>query len=264
MVEVECALIAQSAGVHGEPHLRRVDREHLGVTMPFKFRTPAGVLSLISTTTIFGTRVDITLQELAMETLLPADAFIIAPTPTPIPTPDPSPTPTPDPTPVPTPVPDPVPPAPTGANPILFATQATVSGFTSRTSTFGNHLSTAQSAPRGGDLMIRYSEGSLRNLTREAGFGSAGFQGANAVAVREPLVRWSGSKALVSMVIGSPDRQYVWQDYYWQIYEASGLHKGAAVQITKVPNQPGTFNSVSQFYASDERVLFTSDRPHGG
>lgn len=54
------------------PHL---EGEHAGVVMPFKFRTPVGVLSFISTTTIFGTPVDVTLQELAMETFFPADDF---------------------------------------------------------------------------------------------------------------------------------------------------------------------------------------------
>jgi hypothetical protein len=49
--------------------------EHPGVVMPFLFRTPAGMLSFISTTTIFGTPVDVTLQELAMETFFPADDF---------------------------------------------------------------------------------------------------------------------------------------------------------------------------------------------
>jgi transcriptional regulator with XRE-family HTH domain len=47
--------------------------EHLGVAMPLRFRTAAGELSLISTTTIFGTPVDVTLQELALETFFPAD-----------------------------------------------------------------------------------------------------------------------------------------------------------------------------------------------
>jgi transcriptional regulator with XRE-family HTH domain len=48
--------------------------EHLGVAMPLRFRTPAGELSFISTTTIFGTPADVTLQELALETFFPADA----------------------------------------------------------------------------------------------------------------------------------------------------------------------------------------------
>jgi transcriptional regulator with XRE-family HTH domain len=50
-----------------------LDGEHAGVVMPFKFKTPNGVLSFISTTTIFGSAVDVTLQELAMETFFPAD-----------------------------------------------------------------------------------------------------------------------------------------------------------------------------------------------
>ncbi len=49
--------------------------ELAGVVMPFQFRAAAGVLSFISTTTIFGSPVDVTLQELAMETFFPADAF---------------------------------------------------------------------------------------------------------------------------------------------------------------------------------------------
>ena len=52
----------------------RLGGELLGVAMPFRFRTPAGVLNFISTTTVFGTPVDITLQELALETFFPADA----------------------------------------------------------------------------------------------------------------------------------------------------------------------------------------------
>jgi transcriptional regulator with XRE-family HTH domain len=52
-----------------------MEGEHLGVVMPFRFRSSYGVLSFISTTTIFGTPVDVTLQELAMETFFPADGM---------------------------------------------------------------------------------------------------------------------------------------------------------------------------------------------
>lgn len=55
-----------------------LDGEHLGVLMPFQYRTAHGVLSFISTTTIFGTPVDVTLQELMLETFFPADAFTAA------------------------------------------------------------------------------------------------------------------------------------------------------------------------------------------
>ncbi len=47
--------------------------EHHGVLMPFQFQTPHGVLHLVSTTTVFGSPVDVTLQELALETFFPAD-----------------------------------------------------------------------------------------------------------------------------------------------------------------------------------------------
>jgi transcriptional regulator with XRE-family HTH domain len=47
--------------------------EHHGVLMPFQFSTDHGVLNLVSTTTVFGSPVDITLQELALETFFPAD-----------------------------------------------------------------------------------------------------------------------------------------------------------------------------------------------
>lgn len=43
------------------------------VAMPLQFRSPEGVLTLISTITVFGTPVDITLAELALETFFPAD-----------------------------------------------------------------------------------------------------------------------------------------------------------------------------------------------
>ena len=47
--------------------------EYGGVVVPLRLITKAGVLSFFSTTTIFGTPVDITLSELAVESLFPAD-----------------------------------------------------------------------------------------------------------------------------------------------------------------------------------------------
>lgn len=43
------------------------------IVVPFRLATEAGVLSFISTTTVFGTPIDITLSELALETFFPAD-----------------------------------------------------------------------------------------------------------------------------------------------------------------------------------------------
>ena len=50
------------------------DGEYAGVVVPFRLVTEQGVLSFISTTTIFGTPVDVTLSELAVESFFPADA----------------------------------------------------------------------------------------------------------------------------------------------------------------------------------------------
>jgi transcriptional regulator with XRE-family HTH domain len=49
-----------------------------GFVVPFRLATPAGVLSFISTITVFGTPVDVTLSELAVESFLPADAATAA------------------------------------------------------------------------------------------------------------------------------------------------------------------------------------------
>ncbi|NUB05260.1 helix-turn-helix transcriptional regulator [Azospirillum sp. Vi22] len=46
---------------------------HDGVLVPLRLRTEAGTLSFFSTTTVFGTAVDITLSELAIEAFFPAD-----------------------------------------------------------------------------------------------------------------------------------------------------------------------------------------------
>ena len=147
----------------------------------------------------------------------------------------------------------------------MFVTQVpTAVDFTGRVSSFGNHLATLGATPRGGDLMIRYPDGSLRNLTREAGFGMDGMQGDKAIAVREPTVHWSGNKAVFSMVVGAPTQRYQVRSYRWQLYEVSGLARGETATITKVANQPADYNNVSPFYGTDDRVLFTSDRPRGG
>ena len=101
--------------------------------------------------------------------------------------------------------------------------------------------------------MIRYPDGSLRNLTQEAGYGSAGLSGTNAIAVREPSVHWNGTKALFSMVVDGAGSSN------WQLYEVSGLAKGEVVKITKVANQPAGYNNISPLYAaSDERGVFRS------
>jgi hypothetical protein len=47
--------------------------EYAGVVVPLQLAAEDGILSLFSTTTVFGTPVDITLAELALESFYPAD-----------------------------------------------------------------------------------------------------------------------------------------------------------------------------------------------
>src|SRR5262249_20100754 len=44
------------------------------IVVPLKYVTAQGVLSFFSTTTVFGTPLDITLSDLALESFFPADA----------------------------------------------------------------------------------------------------------------------------------------------------------------------------------------------
>src|SRR4051812_45035945 len=149
-------------------------------------------------------------------------------------------------------------------NSILFVTQVPIPGdFTSIASTFGNHQATLDSCGRGGDLYVRYPDGTTKNLTRAAGYGAWGAQATNGIAVRQPSVHWSGKKAIFSMVVGAPKAQY---DYatvsYWQLYEITNFTDAASVPvITKVPNQPTNYNNVAAIYGTDDRIIFTSDRP---
>jgi transcriptional regulator with XRE-family HTH domain len=48
--------------------------DYAGVAVPLQLHSEQGLLSFISTTTVFGTPVDVTLSELALETFFPADA----------------------------------------------------------------------------------------------------------------------------------------------------------------------------------------------
>lgn len=49
-----------------------------GIAVPLEFKTGEGTLRFLSTTTVFGTALDISLSELAIETFFPADAATAA------------------------------------------------------------------------------------------------------------------------------------------------------------------------------------------
>jgi transcriptional regulator with XRE-family HTH domain len=67
------ALLNELRGLPGGAPLR-VDHDAGAVAVPLRLRTEAGELAFLSTTTVFGTPVDVTLSELAIEAFLPADA----------------------------------------------------------------------------------------------------------------------------------------------------------------------------------------------
>ncbi len=149
-------------------------------------------------------------------------------------------------------------------NPILFVTQYPVPyDFGAIGSVFANHRGDIQYTGRGGDLYIVYPDGLLRNLTAEVQLGLPGGQlqaGPHAIAVRDPAVHWSGTKAVFSMVMGAPDAQYGPSVYMWQLYEVTGLGEGETARIARVPNQPIGYNNVQPTYDSDDNIIFVSDR----
>ncbi len=156
----------------------------------------------------------------------------------------------------------PPPPPPTASNSpdIMFVTQTPLSAdFANIVSTFGNHRANTGRAPRGGDLYVRYSDGSLRNVTQDLGYGvNAGEE----ITVRDPHVHWDGDKALFSMVVGGTTKN----DYtpvYFQIYEVTGVGQGETAQIRKLA-QPDDYNNIAPCYGTDNRIIFTSDRPRNG
>lgn len=149
-------------------------------------------------------------------------------------------------------------------NPIVFVTQVPIpQDFCTLNSTFCNHQAGIDITGRGGDLWIRYPDGTLKNLTEAAGYGQAGLQSAQAIQVRDPAVHWNGKKIIFSMTVGAPTHYQVKQ-FNWQLYEMTGLGKNEIPVITKVPNQPAAYNNVSPAYGTDGRIIFVSDRPRNG
>ena len=66
------ALREELAGYPAPAHEEAADPG--AVVVPLRLRTPIGELSFLSTTTVFGTPVEVTLSELAIESFFPADA----------------------------------------------------------------------------------------------------------------------------------------------------------------------------------------------
>ncbi len=150
-------------------------------------------------------------------------------------------------------------------NPVLFVTAVpTPYDSLTQTAAFGSHQGSTRYAPRGGDLWIRYPDGTTKNLTQLCGYGQSGQQGVTSIAVREPSMHWSGTKAVFSMVVGAPTVKGDTTRFVWQLYEISALGKTETPVITKVNAQPTQYNNLSPIYGTDDRIIFTSDKPRGG
>jgi transcriptional regulator with XRE-family HTH domain len=78
LVELMSELSAYPVTSQGQARRPGPDRDYAGVVVPFQLLTEAGMLSFFSTTTIFGTPIDITLSELAIESFFPANAATAA------------------------------------------------------------------------------------------------------------------------------------------------------------------------------------------
>jgi hypothetical protein len=82
-ISADPVLTALLAELMGYPALDQPSHSTRGeitnaFVVPMRLATPMGVLSFISTTTVFGTPLDVTLSELALESFFPADAATAA------------------------------------------------------------------------------------------------------------------------------------------------------------------------------------------
>jgi transcriptional regulator with XRE-family HTH domain len=66
-------LLAELSEYPAPAHAAELPASAVPYAVPFRLATDAGVLSFISTITVFGTPVDVTLSELALESFFPAD-----------------------------------------------------------------------------------------------------------------------------------------------------------------------------------------------
>ncbi|HWK51839.1 MAG TPA: hypothetical protein VNR40_18225, partial [Steroidobacter sp.] len=74
------ALLEELSAYPAPAHPAHNDRSEStnAFVVPLRLATPMGVLSFISTITVFGTPIDVTLSELALESFFPADAATAA------------------------------------------------------------------------------------------------------------------------------------------------------------------------------------------
>jgi len=74
LVELLREIADYPAPVNAQSNKAPANSQYSEIVVPLQLVTAEGMLSLLSMTTVFGTPVDITLSELALEAFLPADA----------------------------------------------------------------------------------------------------------------------------------------------------------------------------------------------
>ncbi len=166
------------------------------------------------------------------------------------------------------------------SNPILFVTQVPIpeevnsrdmtQSFMSIVSPFSNHLADTAHAGRGGSLYVRFNNGQIVDLLAAADWSAipSGQPAADAIAVRNPAVNWTATKAIFSAAFGKPAGPTDTTQFLFQLYEItlpSQAQLAANVKpvITKVTNQP-LYNNVFPTYAQGGKIVFASDRPYNG
>jgi len=149
-------------------------------------------------------------------------------------------------------------------NPILFVTQVPIpeevntrditQSFLSTASPFSNHLADTTHAGRGGSLLVRFSNGQVVDLLAVADWSAiaGGQPPADAMAVRNPAVNWTATKAIFSMTTGKPSVPNDNTPYLFQLYEITlptqaQLNASTKPVLTAVANQP-PYNNVFPCY----------------
>lgn len=166
------------------------------------------------------------------------------------------------------------------ASPILFVTQVPIpeeentrdvtQSLMSITSPFSNHLADTLHAGRGGSLFVRFADTQVVDFLAVADWSAipGGKAAADAMAVRNPAVNWTATKAIFSMTSGKPSGPADATQYLFQLYEITlptqaQLTANVKPVLTKVANQPA-YNHVFPTYAQGGKIVFASDRPYNG
>ena len=165
-------------------------------------------------------------------------------------------------------------------NPILFVTQVPIpeevntrdvtQSFMSIASPFSNHLADTLHAGRGGSLFVRFANAQVVDLLTVADWSAipGGKPAMDAMAVRNPAVNWTATKAIFSMTTGKPSGPADTSQYLFQLYEITlptqaQLTANMKPALTRVANQPA-YNNVFPTYAQGGKIVFSSDRPYNG